>query len=333
MKLLIFPAIDEQRRHAIAAAAQPMQVVNAGDLPRALREIEDADAFFGKITRELLARAGRLRWVQTPTASLEHYLFPELVEHPCLLSNTRGLFSDVIADHVMGFVICFARNFHHYIRQQAQRRWEPIGGEQARSDFIMGPGVPSPIDAAHRHLADATLGVVGVGHIGAEVVRRARSFGMRVVGVDPKTTSVPGALAEVWPLERLDELLAACDFVVIAAPHTPRTVRLFHKPRFECMRRDAILINIGRGAIVDLRDLTWALEQGVIGGAGLDVFETEPLPADHPLWSMPNVIITPHVAGTSPRIAQRHLQTVVENVRLFAAGQPPATLVDKRQWY
>jgi phosphoglycerate dehydrogenase-like enzyme len=233
----------------------------------------------------------------------------------------------------MGFVICFARNFHRYIMQQARHHWEPVGGEQGRSDFLMGPSVASSIDLAHRHLADCTLGVVGVGQIGSEVARRAHAFGMRVLGVDPKTTAVPGAIDAVWPFSKLDDLLSASDFVVISAPHTPATAVLFRMPRFVQMKRDAVLINVGRGAIVNLDDLTKALERGVIGGAGLDVFEIEPLPENHRLWQMPNVIITPHIAGTSPRIAQRHLQTLLENVRLFAAGRQPATLVDKRQWY
>lgn len=333
MKLVVHPGIDAARLERIRGAAGPMQVVNALAADEALREIVDADAFFGKITPELLAAARQLRWVQSPTASLEHYLFPELVAHPCVLSNMRGLYSDVIADHVLGYVICFARNFHVYVRRQAQRHWEPVGGESERSDFVSGPGVVSSIDRSHLHLADCTLGVVGVGQIGREVARRARSFGMMVVGIDPVCEAVPGVIAEVWRPDRLPDLLAASDFVVIAAPHTPETRKLFRRPQFEQMRRSAYLINIGRGVIVDLNDLTAALREKLIAGAGLDVFEVEPLPADHPLWGFENVIITPHVAGVSPRIAERHTATLLENVRCFVSGKPPVTLVDKTRWY
>lgn len=333
MKLVIHPAVEEQRLAQIRAAAGPMQVVNAVEPAQAASEIVAADAFFGKITPELLARAKSLRWVQSPTASLEHYMFPELVAHECALSNMRGLFSDVIADHVLGFVICFARNFPLYIRQQLERRWEPAGGEVTRPGFQSGGGVASSLDLSHRHLADATLGIVGVGEIGSEIARRARAFGMTVRGIDPQRRAVPGAIDEIWKPERLPDLLAASDFVVISAPHTPETYKLFRRRQFEQMKRTAYLINIGRGAIVDLADLTDALREGLIAGAGLDVFEVEPLPADHPLWTMDNVIITPHVAGNSPRIAERHLATLLENIRRFVAGQPPATLVDKRRWY
>ncbi|MCY2967691.1 MAG: D-2-hydroxyacid dehydrogenase [Planctomycetota bacterium] len=333
MKLVIHPAVDSSRLASVMDAAGSMRVVNAQSTEEATREIVDADAFFGKLTPELLTHAQRLRWVQAPTASLEHYLFPELIAHPCALSNMRGLFSDVIADHVLGLVICFARNLHLYIRQQTERRWEPMGGEQARTDFISGPGVESTIDRAHRHLADQTLGIVGCGAIGSEVARRAHAFGLRVIGVDPKTRALPGIIDDVWPIDRLTQLLSESDYVVIAAPHTPQTEKLFRTAQFATMRRSAYLINIGRGAIVDLADLTTALRSGVIAGAGLDVFETEPLPRDHELWGMPNVIITPHIAGASPRVPQRHLETLLKNIRRFVNNEPLTTQVDKRAWY
>lgn len=333
MKLVIHPPIDNDRLQKVAAAAGMMEVINAPDETAAQAAIADADAFFGKLTPKLLAAARKLRWVQTATASLEHYVFPELIDHPLTLTNMRGLFSDVIADHVMGYVICFARHFHVYIRQQAECRWAPVGGEEARADFLTGPGVVSTIDRSHRHLADATMGIVGLGNIGAEIAHRALAFGMRVLAVDPVRTEPPLGVNEVWPVLRLPELLAESDFVVIAAPHTPQTEKLFCREQFQQMRPSAYLINIGRGAIVDLADLTAALNAGELAGAGLDVFEIEPLPADHPLWRMPNVIITPHVAGTSPRIAERHLQVLLENIHRFCRDEPLLNVVDKARWF
>jgi phosphoglycerate dehydrogenase-like enzyme len=334
MKLVIHPPVEQERLARVRDAAGPLAVVNASGEGEALAQVADADAFFGKITPPLLAAARRLRWVQAPTVSLEHYVFPALVEHPCVLTNMRGLFSDVIADQVLGYVLCFARNLHRYVLQQQRALWEPVGGEGQRVALSTGPGVVNAIDRAHRHLADATLGVVGLGSIGGEVARRARAFGMRVVAVDPVRKDVPPEVEALWPVEQLPRLLAGSDFVVIAAPHTPATEKLFRREQFRQMKRSAYLINIGRGAVVDLADLTAALEAGEVAGAGLDVFETEPLPAEHPLWRMgERVILTPHVAGYSPRIAERHLGVLLENVRRFAAGEPLTNVVNKALWF
>ncbi|NOX56169.1 MAG: D-2-hydroxyacid dehydrogenase [Planctomycetes bacterium] len=335
MKLVIFPPIETDRLQKVREAAGEMMVVNAQDQTEALREIVDADAFYGRITPELLAAARQLRWVQAPTASLEHYLFDELIHHPCLLSNMRGLYSDVIADHVMGMVLCFARNLHLYVRQQMQAVWAPIGGDDDRVavSFQVGQSHVTETDRRHLHLADCTMGVVGAGHIGSEVCRRAAAFGMSVLAVDPVCREVPGVVREVWTTRHLPELLERSDFVVITAPHTPETEKMFRREQFQQMKNSAYLINVGRGVIVDLADLTVALQEGEIAGAGLDVLETEPLPPDHPLWRMDNVIITPHVASASPRIAERHLRALCRNIRRFASGEEPLNLVDKSRWF
>jgi phosphoglycerate dehydrogenase-like enzyme len=155
---------------------------------------------------------------------------------------------------------------------------------------------------------------------------------MHVVGVDPRVREIPGVVPTVWPTEELPRLLAASDCVVIAAPHTPATERLFRRAQLQTMRRTAYLVNIGRGAIVDLTDLVAALEAGELAGAALDVFETEPLPPQHPLWGFENVILTPHIAGVSTLVPQRHLATLVENIGRFSRGETPLNLVDKRIW-
>ena len=328
MKIVIHPPVDDARLAAIREAAGSVRVVNAPDEGAALAEIPDADAFLGKITPGLLAAARTLRWVQSFTASLEHYVFPELVRHPCTLTNMRGLFSDVIADHVFGYILCFARNLHLYLRQQMEARWAPVGGGMEAQPFMTGPSTVTPVDRAHVHLSDATLGIVGMGGIGSEVARRGRAFGMRVLGVDPRPCD-----ESAWPLDRLDELLAASDYVVICAPHTPDTAGMFHRGRLRKMKRTAVLVNIGRGAILPLADLTAALEAGEIRGAALDVFEVEPLPPDHPLWKREDVILTPHVAAASVRIAERHLATLLDNVRRFVRSEPLLNVVDKAKWF
>ncbi len=330
VKIVIHPPVDPARLDRLRTVAGPAVIVNATDANAALAEMAETDAFLGKITPPLLAAARNLRWVQSFTASLEHYVFADLVAHPCTLTNMRGLFSDVIAEQVFGYLLCFTRNLHHYVRNQAVAKWEPVGGEVARIDFAAGPGVVNPIDRRHGHLGGSTLGIVGLGGIGREVARIGLAFGMETLALDPALTEAP---ANVRRVASLPDLLAASDFVVIAAPHTPATERLFRREQFRQMKPTAYLVNVGRGAIVDLADLVAALDAGELAGAALDVFEKEPLPPEHPLWKRDNVLLTPHVAGYSPRIAERHLALLIDNVGRFVRGEPLRNVVNKALWF
>jgi len=313
MKLLIYPPTSDEWLSAIRQVSSEVQVVNAPDPATALQEIADADCFFGVINKELLQAASQLRWIQAPMIGLERYLFRELVEHPVTLTNMRGTFSDVIADHVLGFILCFARGFHRFRDAQAKREW-------AKSyDFL--------------YLPDHTLGIIGLGGIGREVARRGECLGMRVIAIDPRTQKAEH-VHELRGAEELTWLLNASDFVVICAPHTPQTEKMIRREQLRQMKKTAFLINIGRGIIVDLQDLTDALQAGEIAGAGLDVFETEPLPSDHPLWTMPNVIITPHIAGVAPHIVrERQLGVLLDNLRRFLNGEPLNNVVEKEKWF
>lgn len=331
MKLLVYPAVSAVRLAKIRAAAAPMNVVQAGDADQARMEIADADALFGVLTPDLLHNARKLRWAQSPTASMEKYLFPELVQSPVIVTNMRGIYSDVIADHVFGFILCFAKNLHIYIRQQLRGHWHMLGRDAGEIPGYGGPGEVHPSDRAAITLADCTLGVVGLGGIGAEVARRGLAFHMRVLGMDPVSAAPDGVT--LYRPAGLDEMLRHSDFVVIAAPHTPETYKLFDRRRLQQMKKTAYLINIGRGVIVDLADLTAALQDGDIAGAGLDVFEIEPLPPEHPLWQMDNVILTPHCAAASPRVPERHEETLLDNLRRFVRGEPLRNVVDKAKWF
>jgi phosphoglycerate dehydrogenase-like enzyme len=335
MKFVIYPAVDPDRLSALEAAAPEALWINAPTAEEALAAMPGADSFVGKIAPAMLARADRLVWVQTFTASLEHYMFPELVAHSCMLTNVRAIFGDVIADQVMGYVLCFARNLHTYIRQQVEHRYEPAGGESARVSNLTGPGTVNAMDRATIYLPDATMGIIGMGGIGREIARRALAFGMRVRGVDrfPARTRPPAGVESVDAIDRLPDLLTWSDFAVIAAPHTPETAGWFHAGTLAWLRPGSFLINIGRGAIVVLDDLVAALSAKRLAGAALDVYEIEPLPASHPLWDFPNVILTPHTAGYSPVIAARHLAALVENVGRFARGEPLLNVVEKALWF
>ncbi len=338
MKFLIHPAVEASRLQALRGVIPPgLEVVlaNVIDEEEALGEIAEADVVLGKLTPAMLQRAQHLQWVQAFTASLEHYIFPELVEHPCVLTNMRGLFDDVIADQVMGYVLCFARNLHVYLRQQIEHRYEPRGSERERVDFASGPGRVNAIDRATIDLRRSRMGIFGFGRAGQEIARRAVSFGMTVIGVDrrPERKTVPEGVDAVWGLELLPQLIRNSEFLVISAPHTPETEGLFDSEMIGRMKPGSYLINIGRGAIVKLDAVVDALRSGHLAGAALDVYEIEPLPTEHPLWDEPNAILTPHTAGYSTRIAERHLSTLLENVSNFCHGRPLMNVVNKHLWF
>jgi phosphoglycerate dehydrogenase-like enzyme len=275
--------------------------------------IGDADAYFGRMTPEILEAAKKLRWVQATSAGLDGYYFDELRESDLAVTNIRGIYSDVIADHVFSMVMAFARGLHYYVRNQSRGKWEK--------------GAPVI------HLAGTTLGVVGLGGIGLAVAERGPTFGMRVLGMDPAPKGKPDFIERIYSPDELSAIVGESDFVVICVPHTAETEGLFDADMFGAMKNTGILINIGRGKVVQLQALTEALQSGQIGGAGLDVYEEEPLSEGHALWAMENVILTPHVAGISPEIDKRRKALIVENVRRFCAGESLLNVVDNKKGY
>jgi phosphoglycerate dehydrogenase-like enzyme len=314
-KLVVLPpAGGEPWVERVQAVVPDAEVVICRDHASALEEITDADAAFGTLPPELLARATRLRWLQAPMAGPPAgWYYPELVEHPVVVTNMRGIFNDHLATHILAFVLAFARGLHVYLPQQQRREWRP--------------GAPL------LHLSETTALLVGVGGIGGETARRLSALGVRVIGVDPRLEEKPEGLAELHRPDALDTLLPTADFVILTAPETPQTQGLFHRERLQRLRPTAYLINISRGALVCLDDLAAALAAGELAGAALDVYEQEPLPADHALWTMPGVLLTPHVGGEGPYLAERRAEVFLENCRRFAAEEPLHNVVDKSQWF
>ena len=313
------PQTDTTRAWAarLAEAVAEAKVVVAESDEDARREIADADAAFGTIPRELLERAQKLRWLQAPAiAPPAGYYYPELVDHPVVVTNFREIFNDHIAAHIMAFLLAFARGLHYYIPRQLRREWQP-----------------EALDTGVVHLPESTVLMLGVGGIGAEAARLCAAFGIRVVGVDARREEAPEGVAELHKPDALDRLLPEADFVVMTIPHTPQTEGLMHTDRFKLMKSSAFLINIGRGKTVKLTDLDRALRSGEIAGAALDVFETEPLPPAHPIWTAPNVLLTPHTAGFGPYLDDRRLEIILDNGRRFAEGRDLRNVVDKANWF
>jgi phosphoglycerate dehydrogenase-like enzyme len=319
-KFLMLPPQSEITRgwgRQLAEAMPEVRVVIAEDQATAEREIVDAEAAFGRLPRELLTKAQRLRWLQAPQAApAAGYYYPELIDHPLAVTNFREIFNDHISAHIMAFVLAFARGLQVYIPQQLRREWKRPGEDR---------GVV--------HLPEAIALIVGVGGIGAETARLAAAFGMTVLATDARRTEAPPGVAELHRPEALEVLLPRADFVILTVPHTPATEGFMHRGRFQRMKRTAFFINIGRGMTTRLDDLVAALNAGEIAGAALDVYEQEPLPADHPLWTMPNVLLTPHVAGRGPHLDDRRYQIMIDNCRAFLAGKPLRNVVDKASWF
>ena len=320
LKFVFLPPQHEAARVWAAAVRErvpEIDVLAPEDTRAALREIADADAAFGTLSPELLKAATRLRWLQAPAiAPPAGFYFAELVAHPVVVTNFRGIFNEHIAAHIMAFVLAFARGFHHYFPAQVRHEW-----------------APAPLDSGVVHLPESTALIVGVGGIGAETARACAAFGMHVIGVDARQTERPDGVAELHAPGALDDLLPRADFVILTIPHTPETEALMNADRFGRMKPSAFFINIGRGMTTRLDDLVAALQTGRIAGAGIDVFEEEPLPADHPLWSAPNALLTPHTAGFGPYLDERREEIIVDNARRFVRGEPLRNVVDKAHWY
>jgi phosphoglycerate dehydrogenase-like enzyme len=313
------PQSDIRRGWAetVARADVGVRVLQPETIEEVMRDIVDADAAFGAIPPEVLAKATRLRWLQAPQiAPPAGFYYKELIEHPVVVTNQREIFNDHIGAHIMAFVLAFARGLHYYLPQQSRREYKP-----------------RPQNTGVIHLPEATALIMGVGGIGAEAARLCKAFGMQVIGTDGRRAEPVEGVDEMYLPERLDELLPRADFVIMTIPHTPATEGLMNRERLCQMKQSGFLINIGRGMTVRLDDLVAALEVGEIAGAGLDVFEIEPVPEDHALWSAPNLLLTPHTAGFGPYLDDRRLDILLDNCRRFAKGETLRNIVDKTAWF
>ncbi|MBX3436090.1 MAG: D-2-hydroxyacid dehydrogenase [Planctomycetaceae bacterium] len=320
LKFVMLPPQDELRRNWAERLQQELsqyRVICAETDQEAQRELVDADAAFGWVPPDLLPCAARLRWLQSPQiAPPADFYYPELVAHPVVVTNPRGTFNDHIAQHVLMCVLALARGLPDYYDAQRQRRWNV----DART-------------APYVDLTSATALIVGVGGIGQEAARLCIACGMQVIGVDPRWEFDPPSVEKHSPTD-LDTLLPRADFVIVTVPHTPETEGMWHADRFRCMKSSAYFINIGRGMTTRLSDLTAAIQDGTIAGCALDVFEVEPLPADHPLWAQPRVLLTPHIAAKdAENIPDRQFAILLDNAGRFAAHQPLRNVVDKTVWY
>ncbi|MEZ5930990.1 MAG: D-2-hydroxyacid dehydrogenase [Alphaproteobacteria bacterium] len=271
-----------------------------------------ADALLAwKVPPGALRQMPRLRWIQALTVATDGWLRRDDLSSDVALTCARGVHAVQMPENILGVLLHITRGFAQIAAHQAERRWTRVVAEP---------------------LAGKTLGLVGLGAVGAEVAARAGAFGMRVIG----TRAVPAPVAgvdRVYAPDQLDRMLAEADFVVLLAPVTPATVDLIDADRLGKMKRSAWLLNFARGELVVDRDLIDAVTNGVIRGAVLDVFRTEPLPADDPLWSVPGITILPHIGGLHPERNVLVSALLVENLKRFLAGSPFKALVNRDKGY
>ena len=278
-----------------------------------IRLLRDADALYGWPSRDVLLAAERLRWIQCPGTGIDAITkISELVDSDAVLTNMRGPHANPMADHVMGMIVTLAHRLHEMWDDQRASRWG------------------TTYDGRQVELSGSTMGILALGDIGAAVARRAHGFGMRVYAVDKHPRPPTPGVAEVWGLDRLDELLGVSDWFVVTAPLTSETRGLIDRDHLLKLKEGAYVIVISRGGIVDEDALADGLRSGRIAGTALDAVAEEPLPQSSPLWGMDNVLITPHSSALTPEMYEGRREIFKENLRRFLANEPFLYVCDKR---
>lgn len=284
------------------------------------RSARDATVIFnwslnGGLLREVFRMCPRVQWVHTRSAGLDNILFPELVASPVPLTNGTGVFSPSLGEFALAGILFFAKDLRRMIRNQEAGVWEQFDITE---------------------ITGQTVGIVGYGDIGRAVASRVRAMGMRVIAVKrkgPPLYNVDPMVSQIYRPDQLPEFLTQCDYVVVAAPLTPETQSMIGREAFAAMKPGAIIINVGRGPVIDEAAMVEALQSGRIAGAVLDVFDQEPLPAGHPLYSLKNVLLSPHCADHTPDWLERAMQFFIDQYHRFLKGEPLKNVADKQAGY
>jgi phosphoglycerate dehydrogenase-like enzyme len=283
--------------------------------PQLLQDIADADIYVGWLSREIFNAGKKLQWVQSPSSGVNMFLdIPELRDGPVLLTSASGTHAGGVADSTLAMILAVTRGIVPSVRDQMSKTWNPA---EIRKGLV--------------ELTDSTMGIIGLGAIGRATAKRAKGFDMRVIAVDLNPNQQSPYVDEVWGLDQLNRLLAEADYVVVLVPYTAQTDNMIGAEQIAQMKPGALLVGMSRGGIIDQEAMIEALKAGKIAGAVLDVFKPEPLPADHALWDLPNVLIAPHIAGGTQFEGKHVLDIFTENLARFFAGQRPLrNQVDKQ---
>jgi phosphoglycerate dehydrogenase-like enzyme/glyoxylase-like metal-dependent hydrolase (beta-lactamase superfamily II) len=311
---IIVPNLMPARLAELKRLAPDIEFIPVKSAEDAAKEAEDADAVVGFCSPEILKAGKKLRWIQVGHVGIEKDIFPDLVASPVLLTNAQRLSGPPVADQAFVLLLALTRGVRDTGNSQLEEAWR-------RPTALAG------------ELHGKTMLVVGAGGVGMQIARRAHSFGMRVMAIDPKEIERPAFVFSLDKPEKLMDRLPQADVVVLACPLTSATRGLMGPEQFKVMKKSAYLINIARGGIIQTPALVSALENKLILGAGLDVADPEPLPGGHPLWKMSNVVISPHIGAQSAGTQDRQWRLFRENIRRFVAGEQLLAVVDKGKGY
>ena len=310
-----FQGITEKRLAKIRAAAEGFEIIC--EKRDNVAAFADCEVIFGNVTKEVLQAAKKLKWLHTETAGVDLYARPETgLSRDVLLTNSSGAFGIGIAEHLMVMALMLLRKMGEYGKLQAQSKWQDLGKVAT--------------------LYNSLVTVVGIGDIGGNFAKRCKAMGANVYGVSRKTRGgLPPWAKALFSVENIDEAIRNADIVALCLPGTPETAGLFDKNRLAVMKKGAILLNVGRGSAIDQDALIDALKSGQIGGFGTDVTTPEPLPADSPLWTLPNVIITPHTSGGDSLVLTQDLivDKFARYLADYAACRPLAHIVNPEIGY
>lgn len=315
MKILVTIPMDEQQEKALRAIAPDAEVTYGCAEAVTEQQAAQAEVILGNLPIPLLRKTQRLKWLQLNYAGSDNYAAPGVLPDGVILTNATGAYGLAISECMLAGVLKLIKRLDQYQRNQEAHIWHD-------------EGTVSSIEGS-------TTLVVGYGDIGSAFARRMHALGSTVIGIRRNVTDKPEELSALYQMDALDRLLPLADFVSLSLPNTPLTQKVMGAKQFAEMKRSAILINVGRGSAVDTDALVTALQSGQIGGAVLDVVHEEPLPAGHPLWDAPHLVLTPHVSGNYnlPETQRRVVNIALRNLAAYLSGQPMESVVDRRTGY
>lgn len=310
--LITYKGLSEDHIQQIRDVSDKIEVEKATDEESVLDAVRDTEVIFGRFNKEMLLASKKLRWVQVPSAGVDRYLYPEFLDSQVILTSSSGVHRMPISEMIFAMMLALAKRLHQFMRFQMEAKWNWLAPDE---------------------LAGKTIGILGLGNVGMETASKAKCFGMKVLALKKKQIRRPSYVDEILGPEDLNCLLRESDYVVVTVPLTSETYHMISEEELKLMKPSAYVINIARGAVIDNKALVKALKEGWIAGAGLDVFEEEPLPEDSEFWRLENVVITPHVAGATPHYSDRAVRIFCVNLKRYLEGKPLLNAVDKIAGY